>query len=217
MAAAVDLLKPTEVAVVSGVDLKNVNHAIDRALPERLVRRGKRKGVSVEACFYIAFYHHSAGSLTAEERRFAIMDIDQRVESAPGESTSRWKWLRRHCKVQHDFLSLDLNSFWIETNERWNRYMAALRIVETDPALLGGTPVIAGTRIPVHDVAASVTAGLPLDRIASAYPSLSVEQIELATLYARANPLQGRPRASGLLEGAKVLSKRTIERRRQGA
>lgn len=59
---------------------------------------------------------------------------------------------------------------------------------------MGGTPVIRGTRVPVYDVAASVAAGIPLDRILAAYPSLKMEQIELANLYAEANPQRGRPR-----------------------
>jgi len=51
----------------------------------------------------------------------------------------------------------------------------------------GGTPVIQGTRIPVYDVAASVTAGLPMRRILSAYPGLDEEKVGLAVLYAEAN------------------------------
>jgi Protein of unknown function (DUF433) len=35
-------------------------------------------------------------------------------------------------------------------------------LVVKDPNILSGTPVIRYTRIPVHDVAASVTAGLPM-------------------------------------------------------
>ena len=191
MSGTADLLKPTEAAVVSGVELSIVNHAIDRALPARLVRRGRGRGVSAEACFYIAFYHASASKLTADERRFAIFEIDKRVEAADGMST--------------------------QTHHRWDRYVAARRAVESDPEILGGAPVIAGTRVPVHDVAASLAAGLPIGRIRTAYPSLSEEQIELASLYARANPLQGRPPERRMIEEAKVLSRRVVERRRTKA
>ena len=38
-------------------------------------------------------------------------------------------------------------------------------LVVEDPEILSGTPVIRNTRIPVYDVAASVAAGLPMDRI----------------------------------------------------
>jgi uncharacterized protein DUF433 len=38
----------------------------------------------------------------------------------------------------------------------------ARALVVEDPEILSGTPVIRNTRIPVHDVAAYVTAGLPM-------------------------------------------------------
>lgn len=63
-----------------------------------------------------------------------------------------------------------------------------------DPDVLGGTPVIRNTRIPVYDVAASVAKGLPLNRILAAYPGLTAEMANLAVLYATANPQRGRPR-----------------------
>lgn len=214
MTETTELLKPTEAAVVSGVELSIVNHAIDRALPARMVRRGKGRSVSAEACFYIAFYHHSAGQLTADERRFAILDIDRRVEAA-NDTLPRWNALRRHCTVRHEFLELNLDRFWTQTHDRWKRYIAARAAVTSDPRILGGTAVIAGTRIPVHDIAASVAARLPIARIREAYPSLSEEQIDLASLYARANPLQGRPPERRLLDNAKILSQRVVKRRRR--
>jgi len=216
MSGTAELLKPTEAAVVSGVELSIVNHAIDRALPARLVRRGRGRGVSAEACFYIAFYHASASKLTADERRFAIFEIDKRVEEAD-ERSSLWGSLRRHCTVRHEYLVLNLEPFLTQTHHRWDRYLAARRAVEFDPEILGGAPVVAGTRVPVHDVAASVAAGLQSERIRTAYPSLSDEQIELASLYARANPLQGRPPERRMIEEAKVLSRRVVERRRTKA
>jgi uncharacterized protein (DUF433 family) len=60
--------------------------------------------------------------------------------------------------------------------------------------ILGGTPTIKGTRVPVYDVAASFAAGHPRVRILSAYPSLSREQVDLAALFAEANPKRGRPK-----------------------
>ncbi len=54
--------------------------------------------------------------------------------------------------------------------------------------MLGGTPVIRGTRVPVYDVAASAAAGIPLDRILAAYPSLDADKVELASVYAEATP-----------------------------
>lgn len=217
MNAIAELLKPTEAAVISGVELSIVNHAIERALPARVVRRGKGKGVSAEACFYIAFYHYSADKLTADERKLAILDIDRRIGDIDDDAAGRWFSLRQHCTFRHEFLVLDLEGFWTRTHDLWGRYVAAREAVTTNPEILGGTPVIAGTRIPVHDIARSVVSGLPLSRISNAYPSLSEEQIELATLYARANPLQGRPPEKRPLEDAKILSRRVVKRKQNEA
>jgi uncharacterized protein (DUF433 family) len=60
---------------------------------------------------------------------------------------------------------------------------------------LSGTPVILGTRIPVYDIAASLSAGIPTERILRAFPALDAEKIELAKIYTAANPPRGRPRA----------------------
>ena len=42
----------------------------------------------------------------------------------------------------------------------------------SDPENLGGMPVIRGTRVLVYDLAASVKAGIPQDRILAAYPTI---------------------------------------------
>jgi uncharacterized protein (DUF433 family) len=64
----------------------------------------------------------------------------------------------------------------------------AREIVVEDPGILSGTPVIKGTRVPVHDVAAQFDAGTPVDEILRCYPSVKERQIELASVYARAFP-----------------------------
>jgi hypothetical protein len=53
--------------------------------------------------------------------------------------------------------------------EGLDRLTAACEMVSVSSDVLGGTPVIKGTRIPVHDVAASISAGLPTAHILAAY------------------------------------------------
>ena len=67
------------------------------------------------------------------------------------------------------------------------RMRAANAMVTKDPEILGGTPVIKGTRVPVHDVAASVKKGIPMEDILAAYPSITQEQAQLAVLYVTVN------------------------------
>jgi uncharacterized protein (DUF433 family) len=84
--------------------------------------------------------------------------------------------------------------------------MAAEKMVAEDPQILGGTPVIRGTRVPVHSVAARFDAGTPIKRILKSYPSLTEAQVEFASVYAKAVPQRGRPKRRGYPTGAKVLS-----------
>jgi uncharacterized protein (DUF433 family) len=66
-------------------------------------------------------------------------------------------------------------------------------LVVEDPEILGGTPVIRGTRVPVYHIAALVDSGTPVDQILKSYPSLKDWQVELASDYAKAVPSSGRP------------------------
>jgi uncharacterized protein (DUF433 family) len=60
----------------------------------------------------------------------------------------------------------------------------------SDPEILWGMPVIKGTRVPVYDLAASVNAGIPRERILAAYPTIQEQHLDLAVAYAEANPLE---------------------------
>ena len=60
--------------------------------------------------------------------------------------------------------------------------------VTSDAEVLGGVPTLAGTRIPVRDIAAALAAGQSVARIRAAYPGLTKRQIETARVYVMANP-----------------------------
>ncbi|MBL0899242.1 MAG: DUF433 domain-containing protein [Reyranella sp.] len=204
-------LKTTEAAVAAGVALRDVNHVIDEGvLPAAFVRVGAGRQVAPAACLFIAFYVESAEQLTAKERRILIRTASTRFSD----------WTRKpirasaeDCIVRHKFVAVDFAPLRQAVGKRLEQLDAAKDLVESSDDILSGTPVIRGTRIPVHDVAASVEAGLPKARLLAAYPSLDANKIELAALYARANPPRGRPRAVGMPRGAVVRTDRRIARR----
>lgn len=215
MSSGSEMLKPTEAAVVASVPLRDVNRAIDEhILPKWFVSTSGGRFVAADACSLIEFYVSSAGRLTSEERLFAIREVGSRLykfRSRPRRSMGVENWT-----VRHDFLTIDLTPFVLGARERMTRLMAARKMVVVDADLLGGTPVLRGTRVPVHDIAASVAAGVPMDRIRSAYPSLDREMVELAVVYAEANPPRGRPRTiNALSSGATIVSERRVPRRRK--
>nr|WP_200997115.1 DUF433 domain-containing protein [Rhizobium rhizogenes] len=215
MSAVAEMLKASEAAIVSRVSLRDVNRVIDEhILPDAFVSLDNGRHVLAGACSLIAFYFESARRLTSEERMFAIRTAEPRLARAsalPWSALLREDWI-----VHHEFLTIDLMPFMRGASERLDDLAAAREIVISSPDILGGTPVVRGTRIPVYDVATSVAAGHSTERILETWPSLDVEKIRLASIYAEANPLRGRPRVFGdLPEGSVIITDRRISRRRK--
>jgi uncharacterized protein (DUF433 family) len=209
------MLKATEAAVVSRVSLRDVNRAIDeRILSDAFVSVDNGRHILAGACSFISFYFETAKRLTSEERLFAIR--------AAGPKLTRSRelaWaalLREDWTVRDDFLTIDLRPFLKSASDRMSDLEAAREMVTSSDDVLGGTLVIRGTRVPVYDVAASVAAGQPIERILEAYSSIDAEKVRLAGIYAEANPLRGRPRTIGdLPEGSVVISDRRVPRLRK--
>jgi uncharacterized protein (DUF433 family) len=215
MYPASEMLKTTEAAVVSRVALRDINRVIDEGiLPEGFVTHDDGRCVLAAACILISFYFESAGALTSEERLFVIRVTLPRLRRPA--SLELPAVLEEDWTVRHEYLTIDLAPFVQGATERLARLIAARNLVESCPEILGGMPVIRGTRVPVYDVAASVAAGIPIERILSAYPSIDREKVELAAIFAEANPPRGRPRSRGELpKGAVIVSDRRIPRRKK--
>ena len=158
---------------------------------------------------------HVDHRLTSEERLFAIKEAGPRL--AKSRAVASTALLKEDWIVKHEFLTIDLAPFVKRTNEQFDRLQAARAMVTSSPDVLSGAPVIRGTRIPVYDVAASAAAGMPMTRILAAYPNLDARKVELATIFAQANPSRGRPRSGRALpKGTTVISDRRVPRRRTG-
>ena len=65
--------------------------------------------------------------------------------------------------------------------------------IHSDPGILGGTPVIRGTRITVYSVLGRLQGGETVDDLVEDYPGIDPRAFETAALYARSHPLRGRP------------------------
>jgi uncharacterized protein (DUF433 family) len=215
-----ELLTPAEAAVVASVSVRDINRMIDeKILPERLYRLEGGRRVHVNACPFVGFYCRAAKALTAEERASVIHRLSERI------ATNRMRDWRGHWRkfsrpsdwtIEDGFLTVNLWEFAASADDRHARLEEARVLVTEDPDILGGTPVIRGTRIPVHDVAASVAAGLSKERIRAAYPALDDRMIELAAIYAEATPARGRPRSvAAAMPDATMVSERKVARRRQ--
>jgi uncharacterized protein (DUF433 family) len=70
--------------------------------------------------------------------------------------------------------------------------MAAFEVI-SDPSILGGHPVIRGTRISPWQVAASLESGDTVEQLCEDWPHLSETDLHAACEYAKRHP---RPRTS---------------------
>jgi uncharacterized protein (DUF433 family) len=113
----------------------------------------------------------------------------------PGMPPLRWRLpnLGRYV-LREGFLTVDLRPILRKVEKGGDLLNEAEAIVVVDPDILGGMPVIKGTRIPVHDVAASVRKNIPVERILHAYPGLTEQKMALAKLWSDAHPPRGKPR-----------------------
>jgi len=59
----------------------------------------------------------------------------------------------------------------------------AYRYIATVPGVRSGRPVIAGTRIGVHDVLALILTGSTVDEVVKSYPSITRAQVYEALAY----------------------------------
>lgn len=131
-------------------------------------------------------------------RVFAETDLDAGLKNALYEriaETRAGPWTVKSDELRlNDFLAVrGLKEMAAELRSRFEKLEKARSAVVSNPKIKGGEPVIAGTRIPVYLVAAMLDQGASTKEILDNYPTLTAEKVELAEVYARANPKQGRP------------------------
>ncbi|MEX3776570.1 DUF433 domain-containing protein [Pseudomonas sp. MYb118] len=121
--------------------------------------------------------------------------------------------IRRLVRLGHGFyrfLSIWWPPFSVSTNHapaqspcinepldtRLNKDQPVRETVVSDPEILGGMPVIRGSRLPIENLLATVDEGVPFETIRDDYPFLTPEMIEHARLYQKSHPRRGCPRKS---------------------
>jgi len=67
-------------------------------------------------------------------------------------------------------------------------------LVTSDPEIMGGMPVFAGTRVPIEIVLASADAGADMSQLRAAYSFLTDAHIASARVYTEAHPRPSPPR-----------------------
>ena len=89
---------------------------------------------------------------------------------------------------------LDLDRLAADSLLNAERYRKARdRHITSDEDILGGTPVIAGTRLTVYAILGRLQDGDSIDDILEDYPEIPREAFAAAEIYAKSHPLRGRP------------------------
>jgi uncharacterized protein (DUF433 family) len=101
---------------------------------------------------------------------------------------------RNTVTLEGGFLKIDLHEPRRELAASLRELRRARNLVVSDPEIMGGDPVFRGTRVPIRLITTLAGQGETEADLVKAYPRLTAEMIQLATLYAAAYPLRGRPR-----------------------
>jgi uncharacterized protein (DUF433 family) len=110
--------------------------------------------------------------------------IAKKIESSPG--------IDAVVLTEGSALLIQVKSVRLELDQELKKLERAANIIISDPAIMRGTPVYRGTRIPV-ELIALLTQGARPEEILEGYPALDREKIDLAPLYVQAFPRRGRP------------------------
>lgn len=196
MARLDQALTANEAGVVTGVPLKQVHRIIDAGLLDDRVETRKGARVIVgSGLIGLKLAYVTAEILTLEARRRVI------------------GWVLREPEtrlVRDQAVTVEMRPIEAEVEEGLGTLERARAMVTIDKDVLGGTPCIAGTRVPVHNIADMLANGDGKAAILEAWPQLTADQVELAAVYGAAYPRRGRPRRKPAWRKALPKSSRSL-------
>ncbi len=179
------LFTPAEAAVLTRLSLKAVNNAIDKNMVSVVVRSGTNgagRFLNQRALLALALEYRLANRFFPEVRRrlFDALMASPRIAM---------------LSVDEGLVKVDLQEPRRDLAASLRALRRARSLVVTDAEILGGDPVFRGTRVPVHLIAAMLEQDPTEADILKAYPRITAEMVRLASSYAQAYPVRGRPRS----------------------
>lgn len=172
---------PQEAAALTGVSLQRIQNA----LTER--RLGQVHAVSGDGRRHIDL--PAILTFAALDRLGAVKIEAATLYRAFVETGPAHKWAR-----VTEYVKLDSGRLLKTVLHNVVVYERARKKIVSDPDVMGGLPVVKGTRIPARTLHARVIGGDTIESILDDYPYLDAETIEAAVMFAKANPERGRPK-----------------------
>lgn len=201
-----NLLSLKEVVTLADVSEKRVRKDIETGVLEapRFVRLEDSRLAFTWNYVVVLAAVYGNDYLTGKLRRRALCKLDQlrpvnwTVKSNADGESARWICaFENKASVDIDrYLTIDLSRVLHRVSPRVEVYCTGLSRVEEKEDVLGGEAVFTGTRLSVLHIGKMVEGGEPIENILEDYPYLNEDDIKFASLYYRAHPPTGRPRAS---------------------
>lgn len=181
-----DEFSAREVAELANVPVRAVDKAIEENVLAGVRRaRGRRRVLPLHAVPYAAIVARLPLTLSLATKR----DLARTLSKRPAARMTA-EPLKIAPAVTVDVPALVGH----DLAERAARYSRAReRHIEINPDVMGGTPVLRGTRMTVYSVLGRLDGGDRIENILEDNPHLTREAVETAALYARTHPLVGRP------------------------
>jgi uncharacterized protein (DUF433 family) len=176
---------PTEIAQVIGIPLKAVNKILDT---DHIGRKAPRELAPKDVLYVmLVSQFRTMAELKPQGRWLIKKEVDHLFKKSSDLSKNVEK------QLQLNEFRFDLEPFVQHLKRGVDELEKAKKLVVEDKNILGGEPVIKGTRISVYLIATMLKDGATVNEICKGYPSLKKYQIELARAYAAAYPRRGRP------------------------
>lgn len=179
-------LNAREVAELAGVTPRTVAKAVEeKVFAARTMKKGRngRRLFPTYAAPYVAVVSRVKLPLPVAAKRKLAADLAKRRKIAAKD--------RFRIEPAVDLLIGELASDVLDRAESYRE--ARDRYIEINEEIMGGTPVIRGTRMTVYAVRGRLDGGDPMEDLLSEYPHINREAFETALLYARTHPFVGRP------------------------
>jgi len=190
---------PSQAALLTGLPLSAVRKALDHAaIPSQLMRSGRTmlRMVPREALLCLKLEQLGVGQLPLANRK----RIYRSVLAHPAAE----EWRVSGAVV------IRAGAAHSSLDEEIEKLRRAEERVTSDPGILNGTPVMRGTRIPVHLIAEMRRQGAPIQEILEGYQPLTAEDVALAVLYAQAHPRRGAKLGARLPKSARLIKEQRI-------
>lgn len=227
-----EMVSTTELAYIAGVSDREVNRLVDeRILPDFLFKIDNGRRFDLSAAALARFYFEAGDILTVPARKSVIWEVAARIKESPdavfsvgsklvaiferetGSASRPFESVRCSVDLLVDwqFTKIDMEPFFVKICPRAADATRVSQTIASDPEILGGEPVFAGSRVPVDTVIGSLDEGVSLEALQESWPFLTEELIADARLYVKLHPRRGRPRGpSGETGGWKLQSKKVV-------